>query len=71
MGGDGTNIRLIYNEDEQSLVFPQIAKKTIVLYWTIKTLSIKNGCSERRVIVKGNVPPLRFNIGDTNRRRSQ
>ena len=26
MGGDGNNIRLIYVEDEQSLVFPQIAK---------------------------------------------
>ena len=27
MGGDGSNIRLIYIEDEQPLVFPQIAKK--------------------------------------------
>ena len=26
MGGDGSNIRLIYIEDEQPLVFPQIAK---------------------------------------------
>ena len=29
MGGDGSNIRLIYIEDEQQL-FPQIAKKTNV-----------------------------------------
>ena len=27
MGGDGSNIRLIYIEDEQPLAFPQIVKK--------------------------------------------
>ena len=26
MGGDGSNIRLVYIADEQPLVFPQIAK---------------------------------------------
>ena len=29
MGGDGSNVRLVYIEDEQPLVFPQIAKKTM------------------------------------------
>ena len=27
MGGDGSNTRLIYIEDQQPLVFPQFAKK--------------------------------------------
>ena len=38
-GGDGSNIRLIYNEDEQPLVFPQIAKNKVFHAQMCPTLS--------------------------------